>query len=66
MHAYEQMTQDEREKYNALVARLDELLEVKRQIDRRQEQAPIEFTDRRRTDRRRDKLYITNNRGKPP
>lgn len=54
MEAYEQMTQEERDRYNALVAHLDDLLVVKKSRDRRQEAEPISFEDRRVADRRRE------------
>lgn len=54
MEAYEQMTQEERDKYNALVARLDDMLHADRKTrDRRQQEKPIPFNDRRVADRRR-------------
>lgn len=52
MQAYEQMTQEERDRYNALVARLDDLIAEKKSRERRQQAQPIEFQDRRLTDRR--------------
>lgn len=52
MQAYEQMTQAEKDEYNALVARLDDLIH-KKSRERRQAVQPIVFTDRRQGDRRR-------------
>lgn len=52
MQAYEQMTQREKDEYNALVARLDDLL-VKKSRERRQQAQAIAFDDRRQGDRRR-------------
>lgn len=54
MQAYEQMTQEERDKFNALVARLDDLLRTDRKTrERRQQVTPIDFQDRRIADRRK-------------
>lgn len=52
MQAYEQMTQREKDEYNALVARLDDLL-VRKSRERRQQEKPIDFQDRRIADRRK-------------
>lgn len=52
MLAYEEMTQLERDEYNALVARLDDLL-VKKSRERRKVVQAIAFSDRRQGDRRR-------------
>lgn len=52
MQAYEQMTQREKDEYNALVARLDDLL-VKKSRERRKAEQAIAFDDRRQGDRRR-------------
>lgn len=54
MEAYEQMTQREKDEYNALVARLDDMLRADRKTrDRRQQDIQIPFKDRRLADRRR-------------
>lgn len=54
MLAYEQMTPEERDRYNALVAHLDDLIAEKKSRERRQEAKPISFDDRRIADRRRE------------
>lgn len=54
MQAYEQMTQREKDEYNALVARLDDMLRADRKSrERRQQVTPIDFQDRRIADRRK-------------
>lgn len=54
MEAYEQMTQEERDKFNALVARLDDMLRADRKTrERRQHEQPINFQERRIADRRK-------------
>lgn len=54
MEAYEQMTQREKDEYNALVARLDDMLRADRKSrERRQQELPINFQDRRLADRRK-------------
>lgn len=54
MEAYEQMTPEERDKFNALVARLDDMLRADRKArERRKQEQPINFQDRRIADRRK-------------
>lgn len=50
--AYEQMSGTERDKYNALVARLDDMLYERKSKERRLKEAEIDFQDRRIADRR--------------
>lgn len=50
--AYEQMTQSERDTYNALVARLDDMIYERKSKERRQQNVPVE-NDRRVADRRK-------------
>lgn len=52
MEAYEQMTQKERDKLNALVAQLDDLLYERKSRERRLQSVPVE-QDRRIADRRK-------------
>jgi len=53
MIAYEQMTPEQRDEYNALVARLDGMLYERKSKERRQQNQPIDFQDRRIADRRK-------------
>lgn len=52
MLAYQQMTQEERDKYNALVAWLDDKLHERKSRERRLQSVPVE-QDRRVADRRK-------------
>jgi hypothetical protein len=51
--AYEQMTPSERDQYNALVARLDDMLCERKSKERRLKAEAIAFEDRRIADRRK-------------
>jgi len=52
--AYHQMTDREREQYDALIKRLDEMIAQRRvSRDRRQTSVAIDFTDRRVGERRK-------------
>lgn len=51
--AYQQMTQREKDEYNALVARLDDMLTEKKNRERRLKAEVIDFKDRRTADRRK-------------
>lgn len=53
MEAYEQMTQREKDEYNALVARLDDMLRADRKSRERRLQSVAVEQDRRVADRRK-------------
>lgn len=50
--AYEQMSVAQRDEYNALVARLDDMLYERKSKERRQQKQAIDFQERRIADRR--------------
>lgn len=52
MLAYDQMTPEERARYNALVAQLDDMIYERKSKERRQQSMPVE-QDRRVADRRK-------------
>jgi len=52
--AYQEMTQEERAKYDALIAQLDRMLCERKSKERRQQVMCISFQDRRKGDRRRE------------
>jgi len=51
--AYQEMTQEERAKYDTLIAQLDRMLCERKSKERRQQVMCISFPDRRQGDRRR-------------
>ena len=53
LNAYQQMTPAEKERYDALVQRLDSMLVERKNKERRQQITVIDFADRRVSDRRK-------------
>jgi len=53
LNAYQHMTPEERERYDALVQRLDSMLVERKNKERRQQTQVIDFDDRRVSDRRK-------------
>lgn len=50
---YQRMTEVEKKRHDELIKRLDEMILEKRDRDRRQNNVPIDFEDRRKEDRRK-------------
>lgn len=50
--AYEQMSDEQRDEYNALGAQLDDMLYERKSKERRLKSEPIDFQERRIADRR--------------
>lgn len=54
IEAYQEMTPKQRDEYNALVARLDDMLVERKSKERRKEAMCIAFPERRIEDRRQE------------